>query len=532
MSIKKNLIRFCLFLLIMFIMLSLYSWRPENCFAPDELFYYKGSQSLSDLKNLFGPEYYGERRFQKPPLFYLTVFLSFKLFGVNWFAARLPAILSSIGLLTVVYLLGLKMFDDEDKALFGAALLGTNIIFFRFGHTSLPEMTFILFGTAAVYFAYRAFMENKRNFFYLSFLFMGIGSLVKGPIAVIVPCVVTAVFGIINRRNGLSARIPWLGGFIIVFGLNLLWLTPAFLIYGKAFFSHILNTEITYRVAGRGAMASLDNYLAGYLKRISFYIGAIFTQYLPWSALAPLLLLFSGRKSGQNNFHPQRLFLTIWLLAGFLIFVSISSIRFHYVLSLFPALSLYLISFFDFARVKVKKIFTSVLAAAISIYLIATATFIPLIFSDGVDRLSLKLNDELKIKDAPSAVSWRVDYQKVQLHIDRPVYVITGIEFVEWICAKPFIENLVGKAGALTPLFYVIIAEEESGKYFDNFISMVERVVKKPSSRHKLSEDWRWRKKIKIKDLLNNITQNPRMAAEHLKAAFQEKVFLIYVRCD
>jgi 4-amino-4-deoxy-L-arabinose transferase-like glycosyltransferase len=513
-------------------MLSLYSWRAENCFAPDELFYYKGSQSLSDLKNLFGPEYYGEHRFQKPPLFYLTVFISFKLFGVNWFAARLPSILSSIGLLAMTYLMGLKMFNDEDKALFGAALLGTNIIFFRFGHISLPEMTFILFVTAAIYFTYRAFAENRRGFFCLSFLFMGIGSLVKGPIAVILPCVVMVVFGIINRRNNLSTRIPWLGGLMIVFGLNLLWLIPAFLIYGKTFFSHILNTEITYRVAGRGAMASLDNYLVGYLKRIPFYISAIFTQYLPWSALAPLLLFFSGGKSGQNNFRPQRLFLIIWFLAGFLVFISIASIRFHYVLSLFPALSLYLISFFDFGRAKVKKIFTSVSAITISIYLIATATFIPLIFSDGVDRLSLKLNDELKIKDAPSAVSWRVDYQKVQLHIDRPVGVITGIEFVEWICAKPFVENLVGKAAGRTPLFYVIIAEEEYGKYFDNFISMAERVVKKPLSRRKLSEDWRWRKKIKIKNLLDNIMQNPRMTAQHLKTAFQEKVFLIYVRCD
>ena len=97
--------------------------------------------------------------------------------------------------------MGLKLFDPE-KAFFGTAVLATTALFFRFGRIVLPEMMLIFFMTGALYFAFKAFSENARNYFYISFFLMGIGTLVKGPIAFILPSLTILVFYFTNRKNG------------------------------------------------------------------------------------------------------------------------------------------------------------------------------------------------------------------------------------------------------------------------------------------------------------------------------------------
>ena len=219
--------RIILFLLLVFFLLSLYAWKANFCFNPDEVFYYKSSQTLSEPGNIYAPKYYEEHRFQKPPLFYLAVFSSYKFFGVNWFSARLVTILSSVLVLIMTYLLGLKMFGRE-KAFFGTAVTATTVLFFRFGRVVLPEMTLILFITGALYFAYLAISGKRRGFFYLSFVFMAVGTLVKGPIAFLLPGVVILLFGIIKRKETPQVSVPWIQGFLIVLGAStgkVFWIT-------------------------------------------------------------------------------------------------------------------------------------------------------------------------------------------------------------------------------------------------------------------------------------------------------------------
>lgn len=517
-------------LLAVFIMLSLFSWKAQACFAPDELFYYKGSQTISEFKNIFGPEYYGVHRFQKPPLFYLTVFLSFKLFGVNWFAARLPAIISGVLLILVIYLLALKMFDDKNKAFFAAALPATSIIFFRFGRIAIPEMTFVLFMTAAVYFAYRALTEKAKGFFYISFVLMGIGSLIKGPVAFIIPCLTIAAFSIIYPKNISFFKVPWLEGLIIIAVFSLSWLIPSSLIYGKAFSTHIIKGELVNRVVGNRSDTSLRAYLSGHIKRSVFYLGAIFSQYLPWSALAPLSLLVMRGKFEKRRLRAQRIFLSIWLLAGFLLFISITERRFHYVLTLLPAASLLFVSFFDFDRKDIKKIFAVIIGVTISAYIIAIAVLTPLIFIDGVDRLAIRLKDERGSENAPCAVSWRVDYQKVQLYIDRPAHMLSCPELAEWEFAEPAIKEFAASSNNSPSLFYAILGREEYDKYFKDFIAMAEKASGKRLSYREISADLRWRKKIRFVPFLRNLTKDPDNVKNYFKEAFLEEVLLVDVR--
>src|SRR5881296_3087103 len=50
-------------------------------------------------------------RVQKPPLLYWLIIISFKLFGVNAAAARLPGALASVVLVALIFLIGEKLTD-------------------------------------------------------------------------------------------------------------------------------------------------------------------------------------------------------------------------------------------------------------------------------------------------------------------------------------------------------------------------------------------------------------------------------------
>src|SRR5213076_138090 len=53
----------------------------------------------------------GIPRLQKPPLLYWVIIVSFKLFGVNAAAARLPGALASVILVALIFLIGEKLTD-------------------------------------------------------------------------------------------------------------------------------------------------------------------------------------------------------------------------------------------------------------------------------------------------------------------------------------------------------------------------------------------------------------------------------------
>src|SRR3989338_9206224 len=58
---------------------------------PDETFYAQTAKEMLQANDWLTPRLYGEPQFEKPILFYWLIELSFKAFGVNEFAARLPS---------------------------------------------------------------------------------------------------------------------------------------------------------------------------------------------------------------------------------------------------------------------------------------------------------------------------------------------------------------------------------------------------------------------------------------------------------
>src|ERR1700752_789435 len=75
--------------------------------GPDEPRYAWIARDMAETGDFITPRLYGQPWFEKPPLYYWGAAISFKLFGVSEFAARLPsAIAAAMGTLALAWLAG------------------------------------------------------------------------------------------------------------------------------------------------------------------------------------------------------------------------------------------------------------------------------------------------------------------------------------------------------------------------------------------------------------------------------------------
>src|SRR5207249_10451312 len=103
----------------------------------------------------------GAPRLQKPPLLYWLIIISFKLFGVNAAAARLPVALAVVASAALIFLIGEKLSDYWRGFIAGLiylSLCGT----FLLARIVMPEPLVSALIAGAVFCALGGY-QNRRN---------------------------------------------------------------------------------------------------------------------------------------------------------------------------------------------------------------------------------------------------------------------------------------------------------------------------------------------------------------------------------
>ncbi len=122
---------------------------------------------------------------EKPPLFIWMQVLSMSAFGINEFAARLPNAICGIATLMVLYNIGRKLVDDKFGLIWVLAYAGSFLPHFYF-KSGIIDPWFNLFIFLGIY-NFILFTNSKTvRLLIFSALFIGLGVLTKGPVAVLV----------------------------------------------------------------------------------------------------------------------------------------------------------------------------------------------------------------------------------------------------------------------------------------------------------------------------------------------------------
>ncbi|TSC76282.1 MAG: hypothetical protein G01um101431_903 [Parcubacteria group bacterium Gr01-1014_31] len=146
-----------------------------------------------------------------PPLTFLVQWASFKTFGVNGFALRLPFALAGILSVWLIYLLMRRLFH-EAAALLAALLCALATATVWNSRLGLQESLLIMFSLLAAYW-YRRALDDHR-FLPAVGLALGLGLLTKYTIVAV--ALALLVHFLIYRRDYFRLRTFWIGGAVFL----------------------------------------------------------------------------------------------------------------------------------------------------------------------------------------------------------------------------------------------------------------------------------------------------------------------------
>src|SRR5436189_1846004 len=155
-------------------------------FVRAESYFALGARLMIDEHQWIATHAPDELQLNKPPLTYWLIGLTYHLFGSSYGTARLVSVISALGVLVIIYFLGLRL-DGKRTALTSAALLTASYLFFTFARTAMSDMLLTLCVTGAVGGFVLALITNKptRLLVIAAYALIALGVLTKGPVALV-----------------------------------------------------------------------------------------------------------------------------------------------------------------------------------------------------------------------------------------------------------------------------------------------------------------------------------------------------------
>ena len=272
----------------------------------------------------------------KPPLFHWSAALVTRTTGIlNEATIRFPsALYATLGVL-LIYWLGRKIFDAR-TALLGSAILATMMIYQDQALSARVDMTLCFFVTLSLVLFYSLHGGYLKHplWFYAFYVVVGVGTLAKGPLGVLLPGLVAGSFVLMEHRWDMLRKFCFHPGVFLTLVLATGWYVIAVTRGGEGFFDRQIVQENLSRFVGG----------SGHSHPIYYYIPYLISQSLPWSLFLPVLLWDLFKKGIHEN--NGVLFLKLWFLVMFGFFSIALGKRPVYLLPLYPALSLLLAAWF------------------------------------------------------------------------------------------------------------------------------------------------------------------------------------------
>jgi 4-amino-4-deoxy-L-arabinose transferase-like glycosyltransferase len=271
---------------------------------PDEGRYAEAAREMAASGDWLTPRINGFTHLSKPPLTYWSIAASLKLFGVNETTARLPSALAALGALLALYLM-VRGAADEHAALWSVVILTTSAMFFLIARLVTADMVLCCWVTWSVWAIWR-----RSNWL---FVFLALGVLTKGPVAVVLP-----LFAFIGLRPPLR-EFRWVIGLPVFLALSASWFV-ALALQNPELWRYFFVREIFQRVATGEHGRSQPWW---------FLIVVTLGGFLPWS-----FTLFTRRPLDATT----RMF-AAWAVLGVLLFSLSQSKLPTYALPLMPPLA-------------------------------------------------------------------------------------------------------------------------------------------------------------------------------------------------
>jgi len=314
---------------------------------PDETFYAQTAKEMLAKNEWLTPHIFGKPQFEKPIFFYWLVEISFKAFGVNETASRLPsAVFGMIGV-AATYFLGRLLFNKR-AGLIAAVMLATSAEYVVLSRACITDMTLFSLMLLGILFFFYGYLKGKKYSYLLSAAFFALAVLTKGPVAVMLPGLALLLYFVFTKDWKLFTKIPFVSMAVVFIAVAAPWYLAMYKVHGSAFtdaffgFQNITRfTQSEHRI-GSG---------------IYYNIPVILGGFLPWSVFLPFGLWYSFKKalSAKPEDAIERngmIFILVWFFSIFLFFTASSTKLPTYIFPCFVSAALIsAVSWDDFLKV-------------------------------------------------------------------------------------------------------------------------------------------------------------------------------------
>lgn len=359
----------------------------------DEAIFAEAAVEMMDRGDLVTPFYNGHLFTHKPPFMYWCQIAAYHEFGPTEFAARLFSALFCIGTLLLTYEIGCTLFNVRTGLWAGLALAGC-INFVVIGRAATPDAHLTFFSTLALLVLVRGtraapgglpsntttpwqpILPPGWRTYAVAYAVMAVGTLVKGPVAIVIPMAVWGMFLLIEqpaaKRRRLGASPVNLPSNMAVAGSpssvvlnNVVWFLklfsppyffqtvwrmrpltavaallivagPWYALVGWRTNGEFLREFFLVQNVQRAAHAMENHYGPFYYYLITICIGTFPWCVLMWPALTHLRRAIRGRDAAQAGYVLLVCWAAVWVGCFSILATKLAS----YVIPAFPAIAL------------------------------------------------------------------------------------------------------------------------------------------------------------------------------------------------
>jgi len=318
--------RYLLPIIAVALFLSLFRLGAPHLFDVDEAVFSEATREMVLDHNWITPTYNGENRYDKPILFYWLMAASYSCFGINEFGARFPSAVSSVLLVSAIFLFT-NRFKGRGPAALAALSAALSVYFLVYSRAAVTDMALALFISLSLFSFYLSTVRtDRRVFIYAFYLFSALAFLTKGLIGILFPFGIAIAYSALTSGFKGVRRVFHLGGILLFSAVSAPWYLTQVFINGREFIDQFFIKHHFRRYTG---------VISGHKGPFYYYIPVMIIGLFHWISFLP-----AGIRNTFKEKDRLDLFAFVWFAFVFLFF-SLSTTKLpNYILPALPALCL------------------------------------------------------------------------------------------------------------------------------------------------------------------------------------------------
>lgn len=288
---------------------------------------------------------YGEYWYDKPIFTYWMLISSYKIFGINEFAARFPMISASS--LSVAFIYWFVWHNEKSKtmAFLSTFILATSLQFWVLSRIIVTDAFLFFFHNAALGLFYLAWKKERVIYGIIAYIALGLAVLTKGPIGFLLPMLTLLAYIFITKSWGMFKYLyVWQGILAFVF-VGMPWYVYMFIHHGWDF----IDSFIGLHNIARATISEHPEMNVFY-----YYLLVLPVALLPWTGIFIRTIYEIIKK---RNLTDRNWFYLIWLVLPVAFYTCMATKYLTYSFPvLFPAAILSAYTLNEFLKRDDKKI--------------------------------------------------------------------------------------------------------------------------------------------------------------------------------